>query len=153
MDFEFSFDKEGNSDADLSELCTTCPLFVGELLNRKHQGPLRCYRKFLPNRRRGRPCFGDSNYGDVVSMVQRWFAFQGICSIEEPFSSNSGRRSLALWLSEVECPYRESFHVMGDLECVWRESYQPDLPPSGGYKMRIQSEDHLIARDHIMNFC
>ena len=40
--------------------------------------------------------------------------------------------------------YRWSFEIHGDLEKVWRCSYQPTLPKSG-YKKRTQSRDPAAA--------
>ena len=147
-DFEYTFDKDGNSYADLSRYCTTCPLFIGEVLKRVQSGGLGCYRQWLPNQHR----FGKSNYGNRNKMIVEFFRFQGVLGAEELFDSNAGRKALARWLSAVSCPYPESFQIMGDNEDVWRKNYQPDLPPSGGFTDRDQSTDSFVATAALRRF-
>ena len=78
--FEGTFDHTGNSSANLSNICTTCPLFIGELLQRMQTNSgveFRCYRKYLLTERwkKSRPQWGDANYGDLQGMVIAWFQF------------------------------------------------------------------------------
>ena len=153
-DFENSFDDEGNSSMDLSKLTTTCPVFAGQVLSRLQQHldlPFRSYRKPLLSKMRYKRCrglFGESNVDKLTEQVKAWFKFQGIY----PVSSNSGRKCLALWASRAEVPYHELLHVMGDLERTWRQCYQPDLPPSGGYDVREQSMAPHIATAALRRF-
>jgi len=153
-DFECSFNDEGNSSADLSGICTTCPLFIGQLLDRMQrfqEWPLRCYRKAYVGTKRmqkGRTIFGKKNFGPVQDMVKNFFRFQGVPLV----SSNSGRKCLAGWASKTRAPYRELLHIMGDLEKVWRANYQPDLPVSGGYDVRKQSTNPAIATAALRRF-
>ncbi len=139
---------------DLSKLTTTCPLFAGEVLFRLQEHldlPFRCYRKphLGKNRwKRNRGILGEHNIDKVTEVVKQWFAFQGVT----PVSSNSGRKCVALWASRAEVPYHELLHIVGDLEKVWRENYQPDLPPSGGYDNREQSLAPHIATAALQRF-
>ena len=152
--FEYCFTADGNNTMDLSKLTTTCPLFAGQTLKRIQDHldlPFRCYRKPLTGKtrwKRGRGLLGGSNVDKVVEEVKEWFAFQGIA----PVSSNSGRKCTALWSSRAELPYHELLHIVGDLERVWRQNYQPDLPPSGGYEVRKQSTAPHIATAAIRRF-
>lgn len=151
--FIHSFDDQGNSSLDLSRYTTTCPVFAGQVLRKMQEHlclPFVCYRKPLLDHgrlKKGRGLFGEENLGPVQQAVIEWLAFQGV----SPVSSNSGRKCLAKWLSETDCPYHESVHVMGDLESVWRGSYQPDLAPSG-FKIREQSITVEVATAALRRF-
>jgi len=140
-DFEYSFTKKGNPRR-LPRLCTTCPLFIGQLLERmmRWKPPFRRYRKWL---KAGH--FGKSDHPNVVHLSLRWLANQGVMDAAHPFDTNSGRKALAAWNEELDVRYNESVHIHGDLEDVFRKSYYPLLPQSGGYKVREQSLDYRVA--------
>ena len=152
--FEFSFDRYGNTDEDISGLCTNCPLFVGELFMRMQPEPFLCYRKYLTSNRakKQRSQWSARSIADIPAMVVKWFINQGTCTEENPFSRNSGRRAMAGIMSKTKCPYQEQVHLHGDGEKVWRNSYQPDLPPSGGYTIREQSTCPVIATAALRRF-
>lgn len=147
-DFEYTFDRNGNTSEDLSRYTTTCPLFCGEVLHRKQHGALGCYRKWVPAQDR----FGKSNHGDLHELSNRWFRFQGVLQDGEAYDKNSGRKGLALWMSETGCSYPEGHDLMGDTEDTWRKSYQPDLPCSGGYKVRDQRTDPFVVTSALRRF-
>ena len=143
-DFEFSFDVHGNSYLDISGLCTTCPLFIGQLLKRSQPDEFRCYRKYINSQSRkdhSRSPWGAENYDDPQQMAIQWLAHQGIT----PVSRNSGRKANAKIAEETKAPYHEILQVIGDNEDTWRKNYQPGLRPSGGYKVREQSLDPDVA--------
>jgi len=77
------------------------------------------------------------NYGDVPALANRWLQVQ---THQGPFDPNSGRKSLSRWLEELKIPYELGFEVHGDLQTVWRYSYQPGLPKSK-FEDREQSRD------------
>ena len=137
-DFEYTFDADGNPLEFPDGLCTTCPLFAGQLLKSLQEDHFRCYKKWTKKR------FQKENHGTPVMVAMRWFVHQGVMTWENPFHTNSGRKSLALWCQEVGADYLESVHVSGDLEDVWRKSYQPLLPPCG-VEIREQSLDVQVA--------
>ena len=150
--FEFSFDENGNTNMDISNLCTTCPLFIGQFLKRA-QEPLvfRCYRKYIyseSRKKRSRSPWSPDNYGDLQTLVIEWLKHQGVT----PVSRNSGRKTLARLSEATKSTYPELVHVMGDLEPTWRKRYQPGLPPSGGYKIREQSLDPEVACAYLRRF-
>lgn len=148
-----SFDDTGNTDEDISKFCTTCPVFAGQVLKQFQDDmgvPFHVYRKPLLDHKRikkNRPLFGVKNVYSVTDWVIQWFEYQNV----SPVSRNSGRKCLAAWLSTTGTPYNQGFHVHADLEKVWRDSYQPGLPPDG-YKIRVQSLDPVVATAAHRNF-
>ena len=89
--------------------------------------------------------FGKKNVGDVSQLANEWLKHQGQTTEKgELFDHNSGRKSLARWLEHLNVPYRESVHIHGDLECVWRHSYQDRLDVSH-YRTREQSTNPDLA--------
>ena len=145
-DVEYTFDADGNPSVELN-LCTTCPLFAGQLLRRLMPTNFRRYRKWTKEGR-----FGTSDHGDIVKLSMEWLVHQGVMDPAHPFDSNSGRKAHAHLCQEVDARYHESMHVHGDLEDVFRTHYQPGLPPSGGYKVREQSLDPQVATAALVKF-
>ena len=85
--------------------------------------------------------FGKKNVGDIPQLANEWLEHQGqTTEAGELFDHNSGRKSLARWLAALDVSYRESVHIHGDLEEVWRHSYQDRLDASH-YRTREQSTD------------
>ena len=120
-------------------LCTTCPLFAWQLMERYQSNHFRCYKKWTV---RGR--FGKGDQGSVVNLARSWFAYQGVMQWEDPFHSNSGRKALAGWLDLLDVPYEQSVHIHGDLPDIWREHYQPRMLPCSA-NIREQSPDAQLA--------
>ena len=142
-----TFDDHGNTSADISKYCTTCPLFCGEVLKQFQDDmgvPFHVYRKPLLSKKRLQKkrslLAPKDNVFSIQKTVIEWFMYQGV----QPVSMNSGRKALAKWLSETETPYHEGMQIHADLEGTWRSRYQPDLPPSG-HKFREQSTDATVA--------
>ncbi len=144
--FEWEFDDDGNPAQIPEGICTNCPLFGAQLLRRlQPNAPFRWYKKWTQKR------FQRENHGSVFVLAMRWFVQQGVMTWENPFDTNSGRKALALWCDELNVLYHESVEIMSDTEDVWRQSYQPNLPPSG-YKPREQSQDYLKATAALRRF-
>ena len=127
---------------------------VGHLLSSSSHGVLhhhqganfRCYPKW---NKRGH--YGAWNHGDVASLANRWLEIQGQSCDGHDFDRNCGRKSLARWLAELGIPYKESIHVHGDLEEVWRDAYQDGLHKSH-YRVREQSKDADTATKALRSF-
>ena len=117
---------------------TSCPIAALEFISYHQRGESwRCYAKWTKE-----GCYGKQNYGDVPGLANRWLNAQGQYAGEnkELFDRHSGRKSLARWLAFLKIPYRDSLHIHGDLEEVWRHSYQGRLSRSY-YRVREQSTD------------
>ena len=112
----------------------TCPLAAKQFIN-MYPVDDRNYPKWSD----AKGWFGKSNVGDIAKLANEWMELQG-AGVEGGYSHNSGRKSLARWSDHLNITYRWSFEIHGDLEKVWRCSYQPTLPKSG-YKKRTQSRD------------
>ena len=97
----------------------------------------RCYPKWTK-----KGCYGVQNVGDVPGLANKWLNLQGQHADKKqtPFDRNSGRKSLARWLEYLRIPYQESINIHGDLEDVWRHSYQGQLSKSN-YRVREQATD------------
>ena len=115
---------------------TSCPIAALEFISH-HQEGYRCYAKWTKE-----GCYGKQNHGDVPGLANRWLNAQGQYADENRnlFDRNSGRKSLARWLAFLKVPYRDSLHIHGDLEDVWRHAYQDRLSKSH-YRVREQSGD------------
>ena len=142
-------DKKGNPTTPLPRnLCTTCPIVSAEIiLNAQPQ-----YRKKRLYRRwKKTGGFGKNNVGHVVNIARRWLVHQGVMQWDEPFDTNSGRKALALWSDHLRVTYPQIVHLCGDLEPVWRDNYQPSLPPCGKI-IREQSTNPLVATQALRLF-
>ena len=73
--------------------------------------------------------FGKQNEKDIPKLAVDWMVAQGICSEEDRFSHNSGRKSLGRWCSKYQIEYKDSFQIHQDLRQTWKR-YQPDVPAS-----------------------
>ena len=127
---------------------TCCPLAAMQFLEH-HQGPSwRIYPKWIKT-----GTYGNINVGDVASFANQWLNVQGQHADDQGtiFDRNSGRKSLARWLEELGVPYRESLHIHGDLEGVWRHAYQGNLSQSH-YRVREQSTDTDAATKGLRRF-
>ena len=139
---DLRLNKKGNPASPLPRnLCTTCPIVCAEvLLNAQSEfDEKRLYRRW---KRKGG--FEKNNIGNVVNIARRWLHHQGVMDWSEPFDTNSGRKALALWSHTVGAVYPQVVHLCGDLEVVWRDHYQPSLPPCG-QQIREQSTNPLVA--------
>ena len=90
---------------------------------------------------------------DVPTLANKWLNLQGQHADKEqtPFDRNSGRKSLARWLEYLRIPYQESINIHGDLEDVWRHSYQGQLSKSN-YRVREQATDPDTATKALRKF-
>ena len=151
-DFEHSFDVNGNTHLDISGFCTTCPLFIGQVLKRSQpEGQFRCYRQYINSQSRkdhGRSPWSEENYDEIQVEAIKWLAHQGVT----PVSRNSGRKTVAKISDKTKAPYHELVPIVGDGEGVWRKNYQPGLLPSGGYKIRTQSTNPDLATAFLKRF-
>ena len=120
---------------------TNCPVACHQLVLKLQTVSPRCYPKWLK-------CgeFRKHNIGDPVGVANAWFDVQKVRR-EKPYSTNSGRKSLARWLSRVKATYEKGFEIHGDLFSVWSENYQPDCENPTGFNRRTQSTcpDHCMA--------
>ena len=138
-DFWKQIKKDGNPrDPDKVDWCTNCPLSCLQLLWQLQEKPRR-YGKWLDSGR-----FGKSNIKDPVKCGIDWLVAQGECTQETRFDRNSGRKCCARWTRKVNLDYEPIFQMVGDLEEVWRQNYDPDLPKSD-FKGRKQSTEPKIA--------
>ena len=141
--FRTSIDKKGNPMVDI-KWCTCCPLAAMELIwqfqtNPATEGPRRTYGRWLDSGR-----YGTSNTGPVAEMAIDWMVSQGACSEENQYDTNSGRKSLARWCQALHIPYRESFHLHGDLFEVWAMHYEQDVEKQF-FKRRDQSTEPKVS--------
>ena len=120
---------------------TCCPLAAMQLVRANQlEKEWRIYPKWTKA-----GIFGKKNVGDVSTLANKWLQHQGQQADDGSlFDHNSGRKSLARWLEQLSVAYRESVHIHGDLECVWRHSYQDRLDISH-YRTREQSTNPDLA--------
>jgi len=146
---ELLIGKDGNPFGPLDEkYCTTCPVFAGELLaSLQPDNDFRIWKKwsFYSGG------FGKQNNADVILIARNFYHNQGVMSWETPFDRHSGRKALALWCSQLNIRYREGIHVYGDLQCIWRDHYQPNLKQSD-YEGREQALDYQCATAALRRF-
>ena len=124
-------DAQGNPTQDIT-WNTCCPVGAMEIIHNLQGHGFHVYKKWFPRTKE----YGQ-NQGDIATMANEWLYAQGIPG---PFDRNSGRKSLARWLNELNVPYPESLHIHGDLEIVWRNHYENTLLKNG-LKTREQSLD------------
>ena len=123
---------------------TCCPLNAMTFLQ-YHQPDAASWRPY-PKWSKTHSAYGGQNHGDVPALANDWLHIQGQHADDQGgrFDHNSGRKSLARWLAFLKVPYRHSMHIHGDLELVWRHSYQDQLDRSN-YRVREQSTDVDLA--------
>ena len=121
--FKDTLDKNGNPTI-AADWCCTCPLACLEFMWSYDDAAGRCYSKA---NRGGK--FGKQNESDIPTLAVDWLVAQGICTEEDRFCHNSGRKSLARWCSKYQIEYKDSFQIHQDLRKTWK-IYQPDVPPS-----------------------
>ena len=120
-------------------ICTTCPLFAGELLKSlQPEGELGIYKRW------NLEGFGVNNHANIVDLARNWLVEQNVMSWAAPFCTNSGRKTLGAWCQLVDARYAESVHIHGDLEDTWINHYQPLLEATGS-KTRVQAVDFVVA--------
>ena len=142
----WSLDEDGNPKQPLGDqICTTCPVFAGEFLQKLQygqEGDFRIYKKPTNDSRFNR---NGNNHHSVISLAHRFFAYQGITPHNKPFHPESGRKACGLWNGELRIPYFMNLHLTGDTEKTWRVHYQQNLADSNGYEVREQSTDPNVA--------
>jgi len=112
---------------------TVCPLAIMEFMqNLQGTTKWKPYAKW-----NGSGTVSRQNHGDVPELANRWLQTQ---THQGPFDPNSGRKTLSRWLEELKIPYEVGFEIHGDLQTVWRYSYQPGLAKSQ-FQDREQSRD------------
>ena len=120
---------------------TCCPLnmfqCVQDLLPPEEKG--RTYCTWLRKQKR----FGlrDLGKSKLIDAARDWYKAQGANPDDLEFCSNSGRKALGKWCSELCIPYRESFPIHGDLWSTWSKFYQLTLVREPGYQEREQPRD------------
>ena len=80
------------------------------------------------------------NILDPVQHGIDWLIKQGATTEAMRFDRNSGRKCVARYCRKLGLDYEPIFQMVGDLEEVWRNNYDHDLPQSG-YAVREQSTD------------
>ena len=133
---QFPLDNNGNPTVPVT-WNTVCPLAQMEFLRNQQGEGWMPYRKW----RTTVGTYGSQNHGDVPGLANRWLQSQ---TNQAAFDANSGRKSLSRWLERLKIPYHQSHQIHGDLQCVWRTSYQNSLPKSL-YEIREQSTDSDVA--------
>ena len=137
---DFFLNSKGNPLLPLPDrICTTCPVFAGEVFKKYQANKLRCYRVW---QKKGG--WGKGNYGSVNNLARKWFVYQGVMTWDDPYDGNSGRKALAGWLAHLDIVYEQSVHITGDLPDIWRKHYQPRMPPSSA-NIREQAMDRQLA--------
>ena len=116
---------------------TVCPLAMMEFL--QTTSPVDAWMPYPKWRKNG--LVSKQSHGDVSGLANKWLQSQ---ANQAPFDRNSGRKSLSRWLEELHIPYEVGHEIHGDLQKVWRYSYQPSLPKSS-YEIREQSRDSDTA--------
>lgn len=138
-DFCLEIGEDGNPRDPRKVTWTTgCPLAALELMWQCQEEPRR-YAKWLGNR-----YAPVQNIADPVACGIDWLESQGACTSGVRFDHNSGRKCFAHWARECQLEYHDIFQVVGDLQDVWRKSYDPDLPVSQ-YNSRVQSKDPSVC--------
>ena len=112
-DFFVEIKKDGSPRCSV-KWCTVCPVACMEFLWQFQAKP-RSYAKWLPASGR----FGDKNAANPSGDAIDWLIKQGVCTEENRYSSNAGRKSLAKWCGLLKVPYRESFQIHGDQSNSW----------------------------------
>ena len=127
---------------------TCCPIAAMEFLQHHQGANWKPYSKWT---KAGQ--YGKQNVGDVPVFANLWLNHQGQYADDNgtPFDRNCGRKSLARWLEQLDVPYVESLHIHGDLEQVWRGSYQDTLSQSH-YRAREQSTNPDTATKGLRRF-
>ena len=120
--FKDTLDKNGNPTRGIDWFCT-CPLACLEFMWSYDDANGRSYSKASGSN------FMKQNEKDIPKLAVDWMVAQGICSEEDRFSHNSGRKSLGRWCSKYQIEYKDSFQIHQDLRQTWKR-YQPDVPPS-----------------------
>ena len=75
---------------------------------------------------------------DPVKVGINWLIKQGVCSKDEPYSHNSGRKALARLLSKNNISYEHGFEIHADRHSVWQKNYQPDCASAPHFDRRDQ---------------
>ena len=135
----WSLDVHGNPTSELA-WSSTCPLACFEFAQTFPKAKSRRYAKV----NKSGSNYTLNNEGDVVSFATSWLIAQGVCSKDQPYSHNSGRKSLARLLSRYQIPYEQGFEIHGDKWQNWQESYQKDCPWSA-FECRDQSLNPDVA--------
>ena len=116
---------------------TTCPINAMRFIEYHHKtSDYKVYTKWNAN-----GSYGVQNHGDVPSLANRWLQTQ---TGQTPFDHHCGRKVLARWLQHLKIPYMQGLPIHGDLEQVWRVSYQDKLDRSN-YRVREQPTDPDVA--------
>ena len=134
---DFFVGKDGNPH-EPPEWNTCCPVRAMEFL-RYHQAT-DAWVPYPKWTKKG--CYGTGNVGDPAQLACDWLRVQGqhADASGSPFDHNCGRKALAKWLALLKINYNESAPIHGDLEDVWRGSYQDCLSRSS-YRCREQTAD------------
>ena len=136
-DFYSELDEEGNPrDPALVDWSTSCPLACLQLIWQLQTVPRR-YAKWSSISGR---FLMTHNIKDPVAFGIDWLIKQGATTEANRFDRNSGRKCVARYCRKLGLTYQPIFQMIGDLEEVWRNSYDPELPYSG-YAVREQSTD------------
>ena len=97
--------------------------------------------------------FGKRNVNDVVAFAIDWALANGVGDPEQPFDSNSGRKCLARWLSDLKLWFEEGVDIHGDHPETWVENYQPDSQLKNElFRRRKQATDPDIALRGLRKF-
>ena len=132
---------EEKNDGSSIPWCTFCPLNM-----------FQCIQDLLPEGEKNRiyPTWvaAQHRYGKldlgkkkIIPLARAWYRLQGGNPDNVELCSNSGRKSLGKWCSELAIPYRESFPIHGDLWSTWSRYYQATLVTEPEYQEREQPRD------------
>ena len=109
----------------------------------------RRYPKWNAGKRSG--LYGNENCGDIKNLAIDWMLDQGVGDPEMRFDTNSGRKALAGWCTELGIPYEESMEYHADLYVTWAGSYQEGcVKMNGAFNRRKQSKDPKVVLKALM---
>ena len=131
---------------------TVCPLnmfaVIQGLLPRTDKG--RSYPCWL--RAQQRWSDRDLGHDKLVPLARTWLNIQGGNPDQLLFCSNSGRKSLGKWCSELKIKYSVSHQIHGDLWSTWQRFYQPTLLREPEYTDREQSQNIDVMTEGLRRF-
>ena len=143
--FNSHLDDVGNLKDGPPTWHTTCPVAAWQVIDCLQAGAgiskkeRKLYKKWTPKTKYTDAGVKTVNIPDVIERANEFMVAQG-ANVEEHFPTNSGRKSLAAWLGELQIPYEESHEIHGDTFKVWKKNYQHNcLNPGKFGERRTQS--------------
>ena len=127
-------DEEGNPPPEGFGWSSCCPLACWQF---KQQSKVARNRRYAKVNKAGTE-WTTVNEKDPIRIGINWLIKQGVCSKDEPYSHNSGRKALARLLSKNNISYEHGFEIHADRHSVWQKNYQPDCASAPHFDRRDQ---------------